>query len=89
MQDVDGDLLPPIGFLIKLLIGSWLTFNVVFSISEMFGYIVALIGELFLSVASILIHKTSPFGVKTTLFLATFVEYYEHTHSNYKSTSRN
>ena len=44
-------------------------------------YVVALICELFLSVASSLIHETSPFGVKTTLFLATFVEYYEHTHT--------
>ena len=50
--------------------------HVVFSISEMIGYVVALIGDLFLSIASSLIHETSPFGVKTTLFLATFVEYY-------------
>ena len=41
--------------------------TILFSISEMPTFVVALIGEIFPSVASILIHETSPLDVKITL----------------------
>ena len=64
--------------------------TVVFSISEMPTFVVALIGAIFPSVASVLIHERSPLDVKINLSSATFAEYYgKHTQRNCKKTSKN
>ena len=49
--------------------------TVVFSISEMPTFVVALIGAMFPSVASVLIHERSPLDVKINLTSATYAEY--------------